>query len=63
MIFKNATKLIFRNVKVIPPLENVHQEGYYHRSFLDTIGRTVIRMTAKNVIDDLKQQNMIVFIL
>lgn len=48
------------NVKFNSPIPLVSTEQYLHKTFMDTIGRTAIRLTAKNVVDEQHRKELIV---
>lgn len=49
-----------RDVEYVAPVSIVGEERYFHKTFMDTKGRTALRLTVKNVIDDLHNRDLIV---
>ena len=42
------------------PIQLVSNETLIHKTFLDTIGRTTLKLTAINVVDEARDQDVIV---
>ena len=49
-----------RNVKYESPIPLVSSELSSHKTFLDTLGRTTLKLTAMNLVDQLRDQDVIV---
>ncbi len=49
-----------RNVQFESPVQLVANETSLHRTFMDTVGRTTLKLTAMNVVDEVREQDMIV---
>jgi oligosaccharyltransferase complex subunit alpha (ribophorin I) len=49
-----------RNVRVFTPQPALSEERYLHHSFLDSFGRTAVRLTFENVVDEKRGQEMVV---
>ena len=52
--------MIYRNVKFQSPIPLVSNETFLHRTFLDTVGRTALKLTAMNVVDESRDQDLLV---
>lgn len=42
------------------PFQIVKEERYLHKTFMDTIGRTAVKLTLSNVVDEQQKQPLIV---
>ena len=56
----NQVALIIRDVRIFTPQSPLSEERYLHRTFLDTLGRTGIRLTFANVVDDRRGKEIVV---
>ena len=52
--------MVHRNVKFESPIQLVANETSLHRTFMDTVGRTTVKLTAMNVVDESRGQPLIV---
>jgi oligosaccharyltransferase complex subunit alpha (ribophorin I) len=59
-MFWKARRIDFSDVKVITPQDYVSEERYLHHTFLDTLGRTAIKLTFENVVDEKRGKEIIV---
>ena len=50
----------YRNVLYESPIPIVVSEISSHKTFMDTLGRTTLRLTAMNVIDEARDKDLIV---
>jgi oligosaccharyltransferase complex subunit alpha (ribophorin I) len=50
----------YRDVRVFTPQPPLSEERYLHRTFLDTVGRTAVKLTFKNVVDEKRGREIIV---
>ena len=50
----------FRNVLYESPMPVVASEISSHKTFMDTVGRTTIKLTAMNVVDEARDKYLIV---
>ncbi|KAL7266986.1 dolichyl-diphosphooligosaccharide--protein glycosyltransferase subunit 1 [Rhizina undulata] len=48
------------NVQYSAPIPLLKQEQYLHKTFMDTVGRTAIKLTAYNVVDEQHRKELIV---
>ncbi|CAZ80778.1 unnamed protein product [Tuber melanosporum] len=48
------------DVKYSPPIPLISEEEYLHHTFMDTLGRTAIKMRAVNVVDEQHKKELIV---
>ncbi|KAF3308307.1 dolichyl-diphosphooligosaccharide--protein glycosyltransferase subunit 1 [Orbilia oligospora] len=48
------------NVKYVSPIAIHKEERFLHKTFMDTIGRTSIKLTIDNVVDELKNRDIII---
>ncbi|KAF3939351.1 hypothetical protein ABW19_dt0205844 [Dactylella cylindrospora] len=48
------------NVKYQSPIAIHQEESFLHKTFMDTVGRTTLKLTIDNVVDDLKNKDIIV---
>ena len=55
-----STDLAHRNVKFSTPMPLISSSVSLHRTFMDTLGRTTLTLTALNVIDDSRDTELIV---
>ena len=53
-------KLTFRNVRVFTPQVALREERYLHKTFLDSLGRTAIRLSFENVVDEKRGTELVV---
>lgn len=51
------------DVKLAPPVPVEREERYFHKTFMDTLGRTAIKLHVTNVADEQHNKEMIVSIL
>lgn len=51
---------MFRNVKYETSVPIVASDMTIHRTFMDTTGRTVLQLTAVNLVDELRDRELIV---
>jgi oligosaccharyltransferase complex subunit alpha (ribophorin I) len=47
-------------VKYVSPIPLVKEEQYLHKTFMDTIGRTAVKLTAVNVVDEQHRKELVV---
>ena len=52
--------MLSRNVKYQSPIPLVSNETALHRTFMDTVGRTALKLTAMNVVDESREKDLIV---
>ena len=50
----------FRNIKFESPIQLVANATTLHKTFMDTVGRTSLRLTAMNVVDESREKELIV---
>ncbi|KAI5847764.1 Ribophorin I [Morchella snyderi] len=48
------------NVKYVSPIPLVKEEQYLHKTFMDTIGRTAVKLTAVNIVDEQHRKELVV---
>lgn len=48
------------NVKFESPIQLVANETFLHRTYMDTVGRTTLKLTAMNVVDEVRGQEVVV---
>ncbi|EWC46480.1 hypothetical protein DRE_04203 [Drechslerella stenobrocha 248] len=48
------------DIKYLAPITIGKEERFLHKTFMDTLGRTSVRLTINNVVDDLKNKDIIV---
>ena len=53
-------KLTFRNVRVFTPQTALREERYLHKTFLDSLGRTAIKLSFENVVDEKRGTELVV---
>jgi len=49
-----------RNVRVFTPQPPLWEERYLHNTFLDSLGRTAVKLHFKNVLDEKRGQEIVV---
>jgi len=49
-----------RNVRVFTPQPALWEERYLHKTFLDSLGRTAVKLHFKNVLDEKRGQEIVV---
>lgn len=49
-----------RNVRVYSPQPPISEERYLHHTFLDSLGRTAIKLSFANVVDERRGKEIIV---
>lgn len=54
------TKYSLRNVLYESPIPVVASEMSSHKTFMDTLGRTTLKLTAMNVVDEARDKDLIV---
>lgn len=54
------TESALSDVKYSPPIPLFSEEEYLHHTFMDTLGRTSIKMKAVNVVDEQHKKELIV---
>ena len=67
LFFKGFSQLTFffplllhRNVDYDSPIPLVAAETSSHKTFMDTLGRTTLKLTAMNVVDESRDKDLIV---
>jgi len=59
--YPNAVNVAnFRNVRVYAPQIALQEERYLHKTFLDTLGRTAIKLSFENVVDEKRGTELVV---
>lgn len=59
-ILVNTSTNISSNVQFTSPVPLVATEQYLHKTFMDTIGRTTLKLTARNVVDEQHRKELVV---
>ena len=54
------SSLLHRNVEFESPIQLVANETALHRTFMDTVGRTTLKLTAMNIVDESRDEELIV---
>lgn len=54
------SNLLGRNVRFESPIPLVSNESSIHRTFMDTVGRATVKLSAVNVVDEVRDQDVIV---
>lgn len=60
ILFDPCINSSFRNVRFETAVPLVSETLGYHQTFMDTVGRTTLTMTAINVVDELRDRDVIV---
>ena len=60
MLLGLLTPITLRNVKFESPVPLVSNETSLHRTFMDTVGRTTLKLTAMNLVDEVREKDLVV---